>query len=196
MEIEALVRGLKAGNEEDITTLKRMGKKAIVPLCNYFVIASPALQSYTLEALVMVADVSCTDFFLKNLKSHDPQVRSWSAQGLLKINHPEAISALVKTIADYPDEGHAQFTQSTYSLIGLGFKVLPALLPLLRDANPFIREIAWVAFSNIIVRTPEHENKWKVLWEAFGKYDPNHEPDHNNSSVTQWERWVNENLKT
>lgn len=196
MEISALIRELKAGNEQALLNIKHRATDAIVPLQKFFAVADPELQLTTMEALVMVADESCSEFFLKTLESPIPPIRSLVAQGLLKLHHPLAIDALVKTIIDYPDEGHGQFSQSAYSLIGLGFKVLPHIIPLLGNMNPFIREQAWVVLSNIIVRMPEYENKWKDLWEGLGKYDPYQEPVARHASFKMWQQWVNENINT
>jgi HEAT repeat protein len=195
MDIPRLLQELKSDKEQAWLTLKRLGRDAIIPLQNAFQTAEPALQISILEAIVMVADESCTDFLLRTLESPLPPIRSWAAQGLLKIKDPMAIPALVKTIADLPDEGHGQFSQSSYSLIGLGFQVLPLIVPLLRDVNPFIREIAWVVLSNVIVRIPEYENNWKNLWEKLGKYDPHQDTALRNASANLWEQWVKDHVK-
>jgi HEAT repeat protein len=195
MDISKLLHELKSDKEQSLITLQRLGRGALIPLQNAFQTAEPELQISILEAIVIVADESCADFFLRTLESPIPLIRSWAAQGLLKIKDPIAIQALVRTIADHPDEGHSQFSQSSYSLIGLGSQVLPLIVPLLRDVNPFIRESAWVVLSNVIVRIPEYENNWKNLWEKLGKYDPHQDTASRNASANMWEQWVNDHVK-
>jgi HEAT repeat protein len=196
MDISKLLHELKSDQEQSLITLKRLGRDAIIPLQNAFPTAEPELQISILEAIVMIADESCAGFFLRTLESPSPLIRSWAAQGLLKIKHPTAIQALVRTIADHPDEGHGQFSQSSYSLIGLGFKVLPSIVPLLKDVNPFIREYAWVVLSNVIVRVPEYENSWKSLWEELGKYGPHQDTASRDISANMWEQWVKDHVKS
>jgi hypothetical protein len=195
MDISRLLQELKSDKEQSLITLQRLGRDAIIPLQNAFPAADHALQISILEAIVTVADASCAGFFLRTLESPIPPIRSWAAQGLLKIEDPMAIPALVRTIADLPDEGHGQFSQSSYSLIGLGFQVLPFIVPLLKDVNPFIRERAWVVLSNVIVRIPDYENNWKKLWEALGKYGPHQDAASRNISANMWEQWVKDHAK-
>ncbi|MBU0654317.1 MAG: HEAT repeat domain-containing protein [Gammaproteobacteria bacterium] len=193
-DIQNLINQLHVKNDDirgpALASLIRLGAKAIPALRAAANDPDPAMRAKVMEALATIADPACADLFRHALDDTDGHVRAWGAQGLVRIKDPGAVEALLRTFHDYPDELHGQHTLSSYTLIGMGSKVLPEVIPLLADDNVYTRERAYWVVMGIVTRMPGYENGWEELAERLGGYDPHGALEERESAVSKWVKWA------
>src|SRR5947209_2552838 len=84
------------------------------------------------------------------LQSPDEHTRAMAAQGLVRLKHPDALSACLRTLNDDPDPLHLDVTPSVVSLGEMGLKAVGPLLDLMDDPNEQARLHAQRALESIL----------------------------------------------
>lgn len=177
------VRGLA------LAELIKLGKPGIPALLKMLEVTDSKVRALAMEGLAIIADASCSDQFHAALEDENEYVRAWAANGLARINDPDAMAALIETFHDYPDELHSQHTLSSYTLIGMGPSVLPKIALLLSHSNVNTRERAYWTIAGIVNRISEYKNNWHSLSKRLGNYDPYSTIGSQKKAVSQWMEW-------
>jgi|SRR5215212_5564511 len=174
-----------------LAELVRQGKAATAVLVEAFNTPVDRLRAQVVRALAEIADPASADTFAQALDDDNKEVRARGAQGLARINDSRAITALVRTINDFPDVLHHPYTLSTYELILLKRSALPAVAPLLKSADPITRERAFLVVGTIISSLPEGKD-WQQLWHSLGSYDPHGPSLERERAADQLISWINQ----
>src|SRR5215203_5912668 len=79
---------------------------------------------------------------LADLESPDEAVRARAAQTLVRLEHPRALEACLRTLDDAPDELHLDVTPAVHGLRTIGKPALPPLLDRLETGGEMTRRRA------------------------------------------------------
>lgn len=174
-----------------LAELVRQGKAATPVLLKALNSPDDVLRIQGARGLGEIADPATAEALAQASNDRNGEVRAHAAQGLALIDDERAIDALVRTINDLPDLEHHPYTLSIYNLTKLGPPVLPAIVPLLKSADPTTRERAFLVFRTIVSALPEGKD-WQQLWQSLGSYDPHGPPPEREHAANQLMGWLNQ----
>jgi hypothetical protein len=135
------------------------------------------------------------------LRSPDERTRAESAQGLVRLGHPDAIAACVQTLNDAPDPLHLDITPAVTALGEMGLRAVTALLDPLRSNDEITRLRAQRALEAIVARrhgfragkgfpSTAAEEAMRDEWEANGSYDYSGNAVARDASLAKWRQWL------
>lgn len=161
-----------------------------------------ASKAQIIYVLAQIGDALAKSVFIKGLQDGNEKVRAYSAQGLFKINEPEAMQACLQTLNDAADELHNDRTPAVEALGGMGLKATPFLLDLLMSEDEMTRLHSQRALELIIMRhfgfqpgrgfqTKKEEEKADKIWEEHGNYNYNADIITRKMSVSKLRQWFN-----
>ena len=187
--IEQLTLPDATTREQAVTNLVKQGGKAVPLLTKKIETPNAPARDLMMQALATIGDTASVPLFQASLKDENARLRAMAALGLVKVNHPEAIDALITTLHAYGNET-SPFTTSANALIDYGEKALPKVVLLLSDSNFNTREMGYNVLIQIVRRIPEYRYKWKELQTQLGSYNPAGTPADRESASKNWEQWV------
>jgi HEAT repeats len=177
-------------SDEAFNCLVEMKADALPALVNVMEGENPKARYLAVAAISSIGDSSVADIVYKYLDDKDEKVRAWSAVSLKRMNDPRALSALLKTIDDYPDEAHFDQTLSTYALIQWGEEVLPRVIDLLNAPNHSTRIHAFSIIKKIVFNLVKTNEKWEEVWRKNGSYEPKMAEFEREICVQKWRNWL------
>jgi HEAT repeat protein len=160
-------------------------------------------RAQVLSALAQIGDSRAEQAFLAGLRDSDACVRSYAAQGLVRIGHRDATAACLQTLNDAADALHIDMTPSVQALGAMGLKVVPPLLELLTHQDELTRLRAQRALELILSRRHGFEpgqgfpsdaaaESMRAQWRVNGDYDYRANANSRSASVALWRRWLAE----
>jgi HEAT repeat protein len=181
--------------------VKRGARAAAALLARLEQPTQPAHRKAILRTLLAVRYPPSIDLFRRLLSDADAEVRAIGARGLFLLGAEDAFQALVSTLHDDPNPLHIELTPAVESLIELGLIGLPALLPLLNDAEPLTRQRAQHVLATVTYRLLENElqprpltnvarSAWETLWQQNGNYQWDGPADQRAASIKRWQAWL------
>jgi len=172
-----------------LAELVRRGLEAAPALRGALESSSNEAQTEALRGLAEIADPASADSFAFFLAAPDERLRAYAARGLARIGDARARDALVRTIDDFPDDLHYQFTPAVVELIALGPAALPLVAPLLSASGATTRERAFFIIRRIVEASPALE-PWDTLVAELGAFH-HAAPDAEREPVAQqWRAWI------
>ena len=174
-----------------LAELVQHGSAAVPVLVSAFSTPDERVRAQVAQALAEIADPASADTLARAVFDTNGEVRARGAQGLARLNDHRAVSALVDTINDFPDVLHDPFTLSVYELMRLGPPTLPAIVPLLKSADPMTRQRAFLVFRTIVSTLPEVKD-WQQFWQSFGSYAPDAASQERDRAADQLSSWVDQ----
>lgn len=158
-------------------------------------------RAQVMYALAQIGDSRAEQAFLAGLKDGDERVRAYGAQGLVRINHPDAMAACVQTLNDAADKLHLDRTPSVEALGTMGLQAVPLLLDALMDNNEVTRLHAQRALELILSRrhgfragqgfpSTEAAEMMRTEWQHLGDYDFAADVQRRGDAVAKWRRWL------
>lgn len=158
-------------------------------------------HSQAMFALSQIADKQAASAFTKGLSHHNEWVRTFAAQGLARINHPEAFSACLQTLNDGSDELHLDMTPSVTALAAMGLIAVPALLDRMMDKDEISRLHAQRSLELFINQrhgfsagqgfpSKTDEAAARAEWQAHGNYDYNADEATREAAIAKWQQWL------
>lgn len=172
-----------------MAALVAQGKAATAELQRTLASPDPHLRARAAQGLAEIADESAAEALLQASHDDAEEVRAYGAHGLARIGDPRALEALVRTFDDLADPLHGPFTLSSYGLIALGARALPAVAPLLKSAQPATRDRAFAVLQAVVGSMPEGKD-WPALWRSLGSYAPNAEARDREQAADRWIEWA------
>jgi HEAT repeat protein len=172
--------------------LLRLGKPAVPVLVQALTHADARTRRLAAEGLGELRELrepASADALFAATRDSNGEVRARAATALHKLGDPRALTALVATLNDYPDELHNPYTASMYPLMNGGPAVLPLVAPLLLAADLDSRERAFLIVRAVVSRHYKQE-AWTTLWETLGRYDPAAPQAARDDAARQWQDWV------
>ena len=162
---------------------------------------APQVRALAAEGLGLIGDHTAVEPLWAALDDDDEEVRSQAATALAYLDDPRALDALVRTLNDSLDLLHINLSRSAYTLIGLGPAALPAVLPLLNDADREKREKAgWIARKIVSDRLEAGDSEggpdWSALEALLAGYKTDNAPEARARLVDRALAWVRANLPT
>lgn len=184
-----------------VERLIEAGARAVPGLIDAAGSASPDARAAAMEALAAIGDTAATAAFRNGLDDADERVRSNAALGLVRLRHPQAMTASLGTINDNPDELHLDITPSVQSLAEMGTAAVGPLIDLLMDANRNTRLHAQRALEGIVARRygfrpgegfadDAARTAAGAAWTNAGSYDFDAGPRDRAASVKRLRRWL------
>ena len=158
-------------------------------------------HAQAMYALAQIGDSQSAEAFVKDLQHDNEQVRAYAAQGLVRINHPDALNACLQTINDGADELHLDITPAVAALANMGLVAVPSLLNLLLDDDEMTRLHTQRALEILINQrhgfipgqgfpAPEAEQAACNEWQANGNYDYSTDEASRKAAVNKWKEWL------
>lgn len=172
-----------------LADLVAMGTAATADLQLALGSPNPRLRARVAQGLAEIANPASAEALVQASHDGDEEVRSRGAYGLARMGDPRAIEALLRTFDDFPDVLHNPFTLSTYGLIELGARALPAVVPLLKSPQPMTRTRAFAVIQALARSLPEGKD-WPALWRSLGSYGPNAEAAERDRAADLWIEWA------
>jgi hypothetical protein len=180
-------------NEQAQAQLIALGSQAVPALIAQLDSPDSAIRPIVMQVLAYIADPSCADRFYQATLDKDEEVRAWAAHGLVKVDDPRRVEALLATFNDQTIDLPGPHTFSSAALVEQGPHVLPRVACLLADTNPFTRERAFWVIAGVVARMPGYENQWAELCKNLGDYDPNQPPETQQDAIQKWILWCEQN---
>jgi len=186
---------------EAVSTLVQIGADAVPELTS--LLKTPSVnRSQVMYALAQIGDSYAERSFLEYLEDDDEYVRSYAAQGLVKVGHPSALEACLLTLNDAADEIHLDQTPSVDALGKMGIKAVPSLLKLLTNEDEITRLHSQRALELIMMRhygfrpgqgfpSVEAELKAMSTWRDHGNYDFADDAESRATAATRLRAWFN-----
>jgi HEAT repeat protein len=186
---------------EGVETALRAGKAALPQLLPLLREPDAGTRSQAMYVISRVGGSEATEVFKLALQDADERVRAHAAEGLVRIDHPAALSASLQTLNDAPDLSHLDMTPAVYSLGEMGLRAVSALLDLLVHEDEMTRLHAQRALEGIVNRqhgfqsghgfpTPDAEQQARAEWQANGNYDYAAPATARAAAVEEWRDWL------
>ena len=166
--------------------------------------SSGALRKAVLSILSELKDPRAETVFRESLQDTDEDIRAISAQGLSRLDTPDALDACIRTINDAPDPLHYDVTPSVQALATLGLRALPQVLPLLLSSDARTRQHAQRVLETVSAqaiapvaggKSASLDRAWTSLWQKNGSYQWDGPEAQRVEAVHLWQQWVEEKLK-
>jgi HEAT repeat protein len=163
-------------------------------------------RAQVMYALAQIGDTRAEPAFLAGLRDRDERVRAYSAQGLVRIDHPDAMAACFQTLNDAADELHLDRTPSVEALGMMGLQAVPLLLDALMDNDEMTRLHAQRALELLLSRrhgfhpgqgfpSTEATEGMRTEWQNLGDYDFTADEQHRGDAIAKWRRWLTDSLE-
>lgn len=183
-------RGLALGE------LMARGKKGLPSLLKALKSDDAITRATAAEGLAQVGDPTTAGALAAALNDPNEKVRAQAASALSAMDDPRAIEALISTINNDEDVLHANFTRSSYALIGYGEGALPLLAPLLKAKDQPTRMHAYWALKMIVSRLQGNAKDDPHLQEWLDSYQPEAPAEQRDALATHLIAWANKSAKT
>ena len=192
-----------AVQNEGVQTALQAGKAALPHLLPLLQEQKAATRSQAMYVISRVGGSETTEVFKRGLQDEDERVRAYAAEGLVRANDPDALSACLQTLNDAPDLAHLDMTPAVESLSEMGLEAVPPLLDLLLDDDEMTRLHAQRALEGIVNRrhgfqssrgfpTPAAEQEVRDEWQSNGSYDYAAPFTARAAAVEKWRTWLEE----
>jgi HEAT repeats len=156
-------------------------------------------RAQVLYVLARIGDPGAERAFLAGLRDSNEYARAYAAQGLVRIGHPDAMAACIKTLNDAADELHVEMTPSVRALGAMGVKVVPPLLELLKQDDELTRLRGQRALELFLGQRHGFQEghgfpsdaaakSMRAEWQANGDYDYRADANSRSASVELWRR--------
>lgn len=188
--IEALGSTDGKVSDEAFNYLVSRKSEAIPALLNVLSGNNQKARYLAVAAIASIGDSSVADMVFDFLDDSNEKVRAWSAIALKRMNDPRALSALLKTIDDYPDESHYDQTLTTYALIQWGEEILPHMISLLNFPNKETRIHSFSVIKKVVFNSVKTKEKWEEIWKLNGSYDTDMSEYEREICVKKWQNWL------
>jgi HEAT repeat protein len=167
---------------QGIEEVIKIGKKTVPGLISLFNEKACESKEQVMFALAQIADPSAFSVFKTGINDRNEYVRAYSALGLMRIHHQDALCALLMTINDAPDISHLDITPSVSALSEFGSEAFLPLLELLMHNDEMTRLHAQRALELIVDKSHgfvpgqgfpsfEAEEQAREQWVKNGNYD-------------------------
>jgi len=185
---------------EGVAAVVRIGSAAVPSLLS--LLNEPGVsRAQVMYSLAKIGDLRAQQVFVSGLHDSNERVRAYSAQGLVRIGHPDAVAACLQTLSDAPDALHLDRTPAVEALGGMGLDPVPSLLDLLLDKDRETRMHAQRALEAIVARRhgfrPGHgfpntraEEALRSEWRANGDYQFDADRELRARAVVIWRQWL------
>jgi HEAT repeat protein len=159
------------------------------------------IRQQAMYALAQISDPTACMAFEKGIQDSDERVRAYAAEGLVRIYHPNALSACLMTINDAPDILHLDITPAVGALSDFGLKAVPALLEFLMHEDEMTRLHAQRALELIVDKrhgfrpgkgfpTVEAEEQARAEWVNNGNYNYLEDKNTRRAAVEKLREWL------
>lgn len=205
--VSELIQALESpqGRQTARARLLALGSIAVPQLLDTLKVgSSTALRKAALSILSELQDPRAETAFRGSLDDTDEDVRAISAQGLYRLNTPDALDACIRTINDAPDPLHYDITPSVQALGSLGLSALTQVLPLLLSSDARTRQHAQRVLETVSAQaiapgargmSASLDRAWTSLWQMNGSYQWDGPEAQRIEAVHLWQQWVEEKLK-
>ena len=185
---------------QGVATAIQIGAEAVPGLLS-LLDESGVGRAQVMYALAQIGDTRAQQAFTAGLHDSDERVRAYAAQGLVRMGHPDAIAACLRTLNDAGDELHLDRTPAVEALGRMGLRPVPALLDLLMDADRNTRMHAQRALESIAAQRygfrpglgfpdPQAEEAMRDEWRANGDYQFDADRKLRAQAVVKWRQWL------
>jgi HEAT repeat protein len=206
-DINRLAAALNAIRSDDVLT-QNEGVAAAVQIGGTSVLGLLSLidepgvsRAQVMYALAKIGDVRAQQSFITRLLDSDERTRAYAAQGLVRIGHPDAMAACLRTLNDAADELHLDRTPAVEALGAMGLKPIPSLLDFLMDKDEMTRLRAQRTLELIMSRrhgfrpgqgfpSPDAGERMRAEWRVNGDYDYAANAQHRATAVAKWRQWL------